>query len=500
MSDALAGLRVLDFTQAWAGRPPRDCSATSAADVIKVESEARPDLGRLVGALSGRRVRSRWRPATSSNGTRNKRSIRLNLREPDDVALARRLAASCDALVENFAPGVMERLGLDYETLRADNPRLVMLSLSGFGATGPLRRSPAFGQQIEAISGLMSVTGYARGAPLKPGVSYPDPLSGIAGAAAVLAALRERRETGVGQWLDLAMLEITTAQLSEPLVGAQLTGSAPTAVGNAGAGYAPHGVYRCSGDDRWLAIECRDQAEWERLVETLGTPASLTDERFAQAEGRLTHQDDLDSALSELTAGREAGPLATELQERGVPAARVATLADTFGDEHLRARGFWMPITHAKLGTLDTAGPMAVLSETPSRVRVQPALLGEHSDEIVAELAAIEAASAPSQAASTNGAVPSPPLGGLRVVEICSDVAGPYAAKLLGGLGADVVKVELGEGDSLRTRGPQPDGASDEPAGAAFLGLNAGKRGVHVDLASSTDASVSRACLLVPRS
>ena len=484
MPDALAGLRVLDFTQAWAGPTATRLLGDFGADVIKVESETRPDLGRLVGPYPGGEL------DLDASGyfvewNRNKRSIRLNLREEADVALARRLAASCDALVENFAPGVMARLGLDYDTLSVENPRLVMLSLSGFGATGPLRRAPAFGQQIEAISGLMSVTGYPDGPPLKPGVSYPDPLSGIAGAAAILAAIRARRKSGVGRWLDLSMLEITTAQLSEPLVSAQLTGRAPSAVGNAGAGHAPHGIYRCLGEDRWIAIECRDELEWERLVEALGAPAQLADGRFDSAAGRLEHQRDLDLALAAVLADQGAERLAAELQERGVPAARVATLADTFHDEHLRERGFWMSVTHAKLGRLDTAGPMAVLSETPSRVRVQPALLGEHSEEIVAELETIEARAQAQALRSGNGGAPALPLEGVRVVEVASDIAGPYAAKLLGGLGADVVKVELGEGDRLRARGPQPRRAGGEPceelAGATFLGLNAGKRGVHVD-------------------
>lgn len=483
MPDALAGLRVLDFTQAWAGPTAARLLGDFGADVLKVESETRPDLGRLVGPYPGGEV------DIDASGyfvewNRNKRSIRLNLREPDDVATARRLAATCDALLENFAPGVMERLGLDYETLSIDNPRLVMLSLSGFGATGPLCRAPAFGQQIEAISGLMSVTGYPDGPPLKPGVSYPDPLSGIAGAAAVLAALRERRRTGLGRWLDMSMLEITAAQLSEPLVAAQLTGESPSSLGNASAAFAPHGIYRCAGDDRWIAIECRNETEWQGLVAALGAEEALDDPRFGDGAGRLSHRTELDFAIDQLVADRDPEDLASELQRHGVPAARVATIADTFHDEHLRARGFWMPVVHPKLGAIDTAGPMAILSETPARVRVQPALLGAHSDEIRTELSELENGDAGDEGGEAGEA--GPPLRDIRVVEIAGNVAGPYAAKLLAGLGADVIKAEFGAGDPLRGHGPQPDELADgEPAGAAFLGLNAGKRGAHVDLDSS---------------
>ncbi|MGI9658899.1 MAG: CoA transferase, partial [Gaiellaceae bacterium] len=450
MPDALAGVRVLDFTQAWAGPTAARLLGDFGADVIKVESETRPDLGRLVGPHVGDEF------DIDASGyfvewNRNKRSIRLNLREPEDVALAQRLAATCDAVVENFAPGVMARLSLDYETLCETNPALVMLSLSGFGATGPLCRAPAFGQQIEAISGLMSVTGYVDGPPLKPGVSYPDPLSGIAGAAAVVAALRERRRSGRGRWLDMSMLEITAAQLSEPLVSAQLTGSAPQALGNASSAYAPHGIYRCEGTDSWIAIECRDEEEWRGLLRVLGEDSELADVHFATAATRLEHRDALDSAVSDLVSARIADDLAVELQAEGTPAARVATIADTFADEHLRARGFWVPVEHPKVGAVDTAGPMAVLSETPARVRVQPALLGEHSGEIVEALPTVEAERALNTDASSAEAEETYlPLAGTRVIELASDVAGPYTGKLLAALGADVIKVESAEGDPLR--------------------------------------------------
>ena len=485
MPDALHGIRVLDFTQAWAGPTCARLLGDFGADVLKVESETRPDLARMVGPYPNHEF------DLDASGyfvewNRNKRSLRLNLREPENVELARRVASTCDAVVENFAPGVMARLGLGYEELRVGNPQLVMLSLSGFGATGPLCRAPAFGQQIEAISGLMSVTGYEDGQPLKPGVSYPDPLSGIAGAAAVVAALRERRKSGRGAWLDMSMLEITTAQLSEPLVGAQLTGHAPGPRANSSPRWAPHGVYRCAGDDRWIAIDCQDGEDWEALRRTLGRPQTLEDDRFVDASNRLRHRDELDRALGELTGELRAEILARDLQERGVAAARAATIAELFHDEHLRDRGFWIPVEHANIGAVDTAGPMAVLSKTPARVRVQPALLGEHSEAIVAELDAVEEARA-SQGdvgKTANGRdvsqQPFRPLEGVRVVELAGEVAGPYAGKLLVGLGADVVKIEFSDGDPLRGGSAQDDGEPDASR-AAFLSLNAGKRSVLVD-------------------
>ncbi len=499
MADALAGIRVLDFTQAWAGPTCARLLGDFGADVLKVESETRPDLGRRVGPyvgdesdldVSGYFVE--W--------NRNKRSVRLHLREEEDVALARRLAATCDVVVENFAPGVMARLGLDYETLRLDNPEIVMLSLSGFGTTGPLCRAPAFGQQIEAISGLMSITGYEDGPPLKPGVSYPDPLSGIAGAAAVVAALRERRRSGRGRWLDMSMLEITTGQLSEPLVAAQLTGEAPRARGNTSAHKSPHGIYPCAGEDRWIAIDCATDNGWQALLETLDRPASLDRDCFVEAPSRLERHNELDDALADVTRRLEAEALAVDLQARGVAAARVATIADLFDDEHLRARGFWIPVEHPKVGAVDTAGPMAVLSETPARVRVQPPLLGQHSDAIRAELGAIEASRELGAEAASGGVGEDSggrgyrPLDDVIVVELASNVAGPYAGKLLAGLGARVIKVEFGEGDPLRSR-PLTADAGPGATAPAFLSLNAGKRGVRLDLTS--DAHCQRLSQLI---
>ena len=485
MADALHGIRVLDFTQAWAGPTCARLLGDFGAEVLKVESETRPDLARMVGPypdnefdLDASGYFVEW--------NRNKRSLRLNLREPEDVEIARRVAATCDAVVENFAPGVMARLGLGYDELRVENPQLVMLSLSGFGATGPLCRAPAFGQQIEAISGLMSVTGYEDGPPLKPGVSYPDPLSGIAGAAAVVAALRERRKNGRGAWLDMSMLEITASQLSEPLVAAQLTGRAPGPRANASLRWAPHGIYRCAGDDRWIAIDCQDDVDWENLRRALGRPQSLEDDRYVDASSRLRHREELDHALGEVTGELPADTLARDLQEHGVAAARAATIAELFHDEHLRDRGFWIPVEHANIGAIDTAGPMAVLSKTPARVRVQPALLGEHSEAIVAELEAVEEARASDdyvrETANGGDATQQPfrPLDGVRVLELASEVAGPYAGKLLAGLGADVIKVEFDAGDPMR--GSSGEGSAVPDASrAAFLSLNAGKRSVQVD-------------------
>ncbi|MFL5846416.1 MAG: CaiB/BaiF CoA transferase family protein [Solirubrobacteraceae bacterium] len=384
MADALAGIRVLDFTQAWAGPLCTQTLADFGADVVKVESETRPDVSRMMGPypeaadvdLSGYFLEL----------NRNKRSVALNLRLPEEVEIARRLAEQADVVVENFAPGVLDRLGLGYDVLKETRPDLVMLSISGFGATGPDRAAVAFGQQIEAESGLMSLTGYGDGVPMKPGVSYPDPVAGVAGVGAVMAALLHRDRTGEGQWIDLSMLEITAALLVQPLMEYARTGVSPAATGNASALWSPHGIYPATGEDRWIAIECDDEEQWRALASRAGLGWE-DDPRFASNAERLAYRGELDAALGAWTAGQDRDAIADELQAAGVPAAAVADVADLHADPHLRARGWWQTVEHARAGRLDLQGPPARLTATPARVRLAPPLLGEHTEAVKAELA-----------------------------------------------------------------------------------------------------------------
>lgn len=384
MAEALAGLRVLDFTQAWAGPMCTQMLGDFGADVVKVESDTRPDVSRTMGPFPG--------GATDHDASgyfvelnRNKRSVALNLREPGHVEQALRLAADADVVVENFAPGVLDRLGLSYEVIRARNPDVVMLSISGFGATGPDRAAVAFGQQIEAESGLMSLTGYGDGVPMKPGVSYPDSVAGLAGVGAILAALLHRDRTGEGQWIDLSMLEVTATLLVEPLMAYARLGVSPQALGNGSALWSPHGIYPCAGEDRWIAIECHDEADWLALNRVAGEGWE-TEPRFATVADRLDLRDDLDERIGAWTRTQERDLLAETLQAAGVPAAGVLDPADLFADPQLRARGWWRTLHQPTVGTVEVQGPVARLSATPATVRRPAPLLGEHTDAILAEV------------------------------------------------------------------------------------------------------------------
>ena len=369
LRDVLAGIRVIDFTQAWAGPTCTRLLGDYGADVIKVESRTAPDIGRIVGPWQGP-VKDPEASGFFIEWNRNKRSILLDLKDPDCTALALRLCADADVVVDNFSPRVMPSFGLAYEQLREVNPDVIQCSISGFGATGPDRLYPAYGQQVEAITGLMAATGYPGGGPLKTGVSFPDPSSGLGGAAAIAMALIHRERTGEGQFIDLAMTEVIEAQLGQPLLAWLRRGEEAVKRGNASAWWPVQGMYACGGDDRWLAVECHSGEEVAALAALTGLPAGELQER-----------------LGEFTAGQDAHALAEQLQAAGVAAAPAEKISDLMGDAHLRARGFWLTIDdQPKTGPVVTSGVMGRLSRTPGRVHRPAPLLGEHHDEVLAEL------------------------------------------------------------------------------------------------------------------
>ena len=368
LRDVLAGVRVIDFTQAWAGPTCSRLLGDFGADVIKVESETAPDIGRIVGP---------WQTTTKDRDAcgffiewnRNKSSILLNMKDPGDQAIALRLCADADVVVDNFSPRVMPSFGLSYEQLREVNPDVIQCSISGFGASGPDRLYPAYGQQVEAITGMMSATGYPGGGPMKTGVSFPDPSSGLGGAAAIAMALIHRERTGEGQFIDLAMTEVIESQLGQPLLAWLRRGKEAVKRGNASAWWPVQGMYPCGGDDRWLAVECHTADEVAALAALTGLPAG-----------------ELQQRLGEFTAGRDVHALAVELQAAGIPAAPAEKISDLMGDEHLRARGFWLTVDdQPKTGPVVTSGVMGRLSRTPGRIHRPAPLLGEHHDEVLAE-------------------------------------------------------------------------------------------------------------------
>jgi benzylsuccinate CoA-transferase BbsF subunit len=337
MKDVLKGVRVLDFCWVGAGALVTKLLAEHGANVIKVESRARPD---------NLRVAPPYRPGTEglegsgyfASRNNDKRSLALDLRKKESREIAKRLAAEVDVVANNFRPGVMERWGLDYESVAETNPSVVYLSMPMQGSDGPHRNFIGFGATIAALAGLVELSGLPDQPPVGTGTHYPDhvPSPGHA-LVALLAALRQRAATGRGRWIDVSQLEAAANMIGPALVAAANGGPVPSRTGNRHPDQCPSGVFRCSGDEEWVAIAARSDEEWDALVHVLGKD-ELRGGRFATFGARKDHEDDVERAVGAATAHRHCRELASSLQEAGVPAYPVLSSAGVLDDEQLRAR------------------------------------------------------------------------------------------------------------------------------------------------------------------
>src|SRR5882724_1674971 len=372
----LDGIRVLDFTWVVAGPVTTRILADLGADVIKVERRGSLDFGDRRGGLSGSLMRG-------------KRSIMLDLNDPRAVDLARRLAVVSDVVVDNFSARVMTNLGLDYETLVRLRPDIICVRMTGFGLDGPDRDHVSYGPTLQALTGYTLLMAEPDGPPAGFGYSYSDLAGGNLGALAVLAALWHRRRTGRGQLVDLAQLETVASVLGPVLLDRALHGGASVPAGNASqeAPGAPHGVYPCAGEQRWLAITVFTDAEWERFTEAIGGPAWTRETRFATRAGRVRHAAELDRHVAEWTRGQQAEEAMALLQRARVAAGLVANAEDLCArDPQLAARGHFVDVPTPDGRTVRVDGPPFLLSETPGRVGGPGPLLGEHTDKVLGEL------------------------------------------------------------------------------------------------------------------
>ena len=382
----LDGYRVLDFGWVLAGAVPGMILADMGAEVIKVETRQRMDYMRLGRPIIGDQPDPEQNPMFH-NVNRGKRSITLNTTRPDAVELTRRLAAKCDVVIENFSPGVMQRLGLDYETLSRYTPRLVMASITSNGQTGPLRDLRAYAPSIGALSGLDSTMGYEpaeaeSGRPLGLKHAYADLCGALHAVFAITSALHQRERTGLGQYIDISMLRAAVATMGSGLMEYELTGRVLQPRGNFDPVMAPYGNYPCQGEDAWVSIAVRTETEWRGLVEAMGNPAWTEDAAFASRYSRLNHRRELDSRLSEWT--RECEPWeATELlQSHGVAAFPVLDAEGRLFNPHFQDRGLYTDIEHPALGTEPIFNLMWQLSRTPPRIQRHAPLLGEHNRDV----------------------------------------------------------------------------------------------------------------------
>ncbi len=384
----LAGLRVLDFSRVLAGPLCTMILADLGADVIKVE---RPRLGDDT---------RQWGPPWFGEGedrlsayflsvNRNKRSLTLNLKHPRGREIARELAVRADVLVENFRRGQMAAFGLGYEALRARNPALVYASITGFGQSGPYRDRPGYDYVVQAMSGLMAITGPPQGSPYKVGMAISDVIAGLFAATSILAAVRSAERSGRGEYIDVALLDTSVAALVNIISNVLISGQAPRRYGNQHPNIVPYQTFEAADGAFVLAVG--NDGQFARLCALLERPEWARDPRFATNPARVQHREVLVALLSPIFRARTVADWVEALLAAGIPAGPIHDLPDVLADPHIAARGL---LHELPLGDdiLRLVGPPVQFAEQPARVRTPPPRLGEHTEAVLGELLGMDAA------------------------------------------------------------------------------------------------------------
>jgi crotonobetainyl-CoA:carnitine CoA-transferase CaiB-like acyl-CoA transferase len=383
----LSGLRIVDLSMGWAGPLVTRQLADLGADIIKIESCQYTDWWRGVdfSASAIERRSYETRPAYLIMN-RNKRGITIDLTLPDGVALVKRLVKEADAVVENYSRGVLPKLGLDYPALRREKPDIVMLSMPSFGSSGEWADVRAYGSTLEQASGLPTLAGESGQAPTMTHLAYGDPIGGLNGAAALLAALLHRRRSGKGQHIDLSQVECMLPLAAPWLIEQSINGRIAPRMGNRHPVQVPHGCFRCAGDDEWIVIAVSDDQMWLKLCTVLGREDFVKDEGLATALLRRNHEDRIEQAITNWTSVRTPEQAMASLQAAGVAAGLVRSPFELVADPHLTARGFWQKVHREHVG--DHWQPSAPFREReqPYSVRWPAPTLGEYNSAVLGQV------------------------------------------------------------------------------------------------------------------
>jgi crotonobetainyl-CoA:carnitine CoA-transferase CaiB-like acyl-CoA transferase len=380
----LDGVTVVDLTAFWAGPAATHLLATLGADVVKIEAPKRPD-GMRFATVRGADDPDWMEYGPTFHGTNPaKRSVTIDFSVPEGREVLLRLVERADVVVENFTPRVMVNAGLGYEDLRARRPDVVMLRMPAFGLDGPWRDHSGFAQTMEQTTGIAWLTGTPEVDPLVR--STIDPIAGIHGAFAVIAALEHRRRTGEGQLIEMPMSDVALNVAAEPIVTWSAYGHLLERQGNRGAGGAPQGAYRCAGDDEWVAISVRTDDEWHALVGALGAPAWTADPELATRAGRRAHHDDIDAHLTDWTAALDPAAAVAMLDAAGVPAAVVWPQMRQDELPQLAERGFTQWLDHPLAGPVGHPGTGLRSPQLDLSYRAPAPMVGQHTVEVLTEL------------------------------------------------------------------------------------------------------------------
>jgi crotonobetainyl-CoA:carnitine CoA-transferase CaiB-like acyl-CoA transferase len=387
---ALDGVRVLDLSRVLAGPWCTQTLADLGADVIKVERPGSGDDTRGWGPpfLKDRDGHDTAEAAYYLGANRNKRSITIDIARPEGQDLVRRLADTCDVMIENFKVGDMARYGLDAASMRATRPRLIYCSVTGYGQTGPYRDRAGYDYAIQGLGGLMSVTGERDdrpgGGPQKVGVAVADLFTGMYATVGILAALRHRERCGQGQVVDMALLDTQVAMLANLGANYLVTRQPPKRAGNAHQNIVPYQVFEVA--DGHLILTVGNDGQFERFCAVAGRPELPQDPRFAKNADRVRHRDTLVPLLAEVLRTRTRADWLAALEAAKVPCGPINDLGDVFADPQVRSRAMTTTVEHPLAGPLELVSSPIKLSGTPVAVRRPPPLLGEHTEEVLAEI------------------------------------------------------------------------------------------------------------------
>ena len=367
----LSGIRVIDLTRVWAGPLVARILADYGAHVVKV-SDPRVPIDRTRGV--------------DNKHNRNKDSLALRLDLPEGRDAFLDLVSVSDIVIESFRPHVMRNFRLNYEPLRQVRPDIIMCSISGYGSEGAAAEFPAYGTSVESITGIPSLMGYDGEMPMTSGIAYPDPVTGMNALAAIMTALRHRTATGQGQFIDIALAEGPVCQIGEFIGAYAHNGKQPERKGNSHYKHAPHGVYRCKGDDRWLAIAVTCEEQWRALCDVMVKPALAEDRRFSDEAARKENEAELNGIIAPWTRERDAVEMMRELQAAGVPAGAVHRSVDMLDDPHLRGRDFFVTLDEPDVGRKTYPGQAIITDGLPKQLWRPSAPLGAYNESILNNL------------------------------------------------------------------------------------------------------------------
>ncbi len=390
MPGALSKIRVLDLSRVLAGPWAGQILADLGAEVIKVERPGSGDDTRHWGPpyIKDAEGNDSREAAYFQCANRNKQSLTLDFTQPEGQRLVRELAAQCDVVLENFKVGGLKAYGLDYESLKAVNPRLIYCSITGFGQNGPYAKRAGYDFMIQGLGGLMSLTGKPDGedgaGPMKVGVALTDILTGLYATIGVLAALNAREQSGSGQYIDVALLDVQVACLANQAMNYLATGNAPKRLGNAHPNIVPYQDFPSADGDFILAVG--NDAQFRKFCEVAGLPALADDPRFSTNKARVAHRAELIPLLRQATVFKTTAEWVSLLEAAGVPCGPINDLAQVFADPQVQARGLRLDLANGLGSTTPQVASPLRLSDTPVQYHSAPPLLGEHSATILQRL------------------------------------------------------------------------------------------------------------------